>query len=131
MVFAKWVFRIAGIYGLLVLLPQYFLEEQIGRDNPPAITHPEYFYGFVGVAIAWQIVFLIIARDPIKYRLLMLPAVIEKATFSIAVFVLFTRERVSNDMLAAGSIDFVLGVLFVVAYLKTAPKNQEPTRTDQ
>jgi hypothetical protein len=131
MVFAKWVFRIAGIYGLLVLLPQYFLEAQIGRDNPPAITHPEYFYGFVGVAIAWQIVFLIIARDPIKYRLLMLPAVIEKATFSIAVFVLFAQGRVSNDMLAAGSIDFVLGVLFVVAYRKSVPQTQEPTRTAQ
>ena len=131
MVFAKWVFRIAGIYGLLVLLPQYFLAEQIGRDNPPPITHPEFFYGFVGVGLAWQVVFLIIARDPAKYRLLMLPAVLEKATFSIAVFVLFAQGRLSNDMLAAGSIDFVLGVLFVVAYQKTAPKTQEPTHAAQ
>ena len=23
MIFARWVFRVAGIYGLLVLLPQY------------------------------------------------------------------------------------------------------------
>ncbi len=37
--FAKWVFRIAGIYGLIVLVPMYFTESQISRDFPPAITH--------------------------------------------------------------------------------------------
>ena len=124
MAFARWVFRIAAVYGLAVLLPQYFLEEQIGRDDPPAVTHPEYFYGFVGVALSWQVAFLVIARDPVRYRPLMVPAVLEKATFSIAVFVLFAQGRVSATMLAAGSIDFVLGVLFLVAYLKPAPNDQ-------
>lgn len=50
--FTSRLFLIAGIYGLLVLVPQYFLEEKNGRDYPPAITHPEYYYGFVGVAVA-------------------------------------------------------------------------------
>jgi hypothetical protein len=50
--FARVVFLVAGIYGILVLLPQYFLEERIGIDSPPPITHPEHFYGFVGVALA-------------------------------------------------------------------------------
>ena len=50
--FARVVYFIAGIYGLLVLLPQYFLEEKTGRDFPPAITHPEFFYGFIAVAVA-------------------------------------------------------------------------------
>jgi hypothetical protein len=54
MKFAKYVFNIAGVYGLIVLTPQYFVERQIGVDYPPAITHPEYFYGFVGVAVSWQ-----------------------------------------------------------------------------
>ena len=39
--FASRVFRIAAIYGLIVLLPQYFMEGRIGRDTPPPITHPE------------------------------------------------------------------------------------------
>jgi hypothetical protein len=52
MKFAKIVFLIAGIQGLLILAPLYFLERTIGRQAPPAITHPEYFYGFVGVALA-------------------------------------------------------------------------------
>ena len=30
MKFAKYTFLIAGIYGLIVLVPQYFLENKIG-----------------------------------------------------------------------------------------------------
>jgi hypothetical protein len=28
--FSRWVFRLAGIYGLIVLVPQYFLEQKLG-----------------------------------------------------------------------------------------------------
>jgi hypothetical protein len=50
MTFARWTFRLAAIYGLIVLLPFYGLEQRIGHDTPPPITHPEYFYGFIGAA---------------------------------------------------------------------------------
>ena len=43
---ARWIFGIAGVYGILVIAPLYFMEARIGHDDPPAITHPEYFYGF-------------------------------------------------------------------------------------
>jgi hypothetical protein len=118
--FAKNTFLAAGIYGLVVLLPQYFLEQRTGRDFPPPITHPEYFYGFVGVAVAWQIVFLVISRDPIRYRPLMLVAVIEKASFGFPAIALYLSGRLSTQMLAAGLIDLVLGVLFIVSYTRTA-----------
>lgn len=45
--FARRVFLVAGIWGLLIMVPQYVLEDRIGRLTPPPITHPEYFYGFV------------------------------------------------------------------------------------
>jgi hypothetical protein len=77
MKFAKWVFLIAGIYGILAVAPMYFSEHQISRDYPPAITHPEYFYGFAGVTLAWQIAFLVVASNPGRFRLMMLPAVVE------------------------------------------------------
>src|SRR6188768_488615 len=112
--FARWVFRMAGIVGLLMLLPMYFLEEQIGRDQPPPIAHPEFFYGFIGVAVAWQLAFLAISLDPQRYRLLMLPAVIEKASFSSAAIVLFLGGRLAMPMLAAGLLDAIWGVLFAV-----------------
>ena len=118
--FAKLTFLIAGIYGLLALVPLYFMEQQTGRDYPPPITHPEYYYGFVGVAVAWQLAFLVMSRNPVRYRPLMIPAVIEKASFFIPVVWLYLQHRVSSFMLGAASIDGILGVLFTVAYLRTA-----------
>jgi hypothetical protein len=44
---AKIVFRIAGIWGLLIFTALYFLFDVIGRNDPPPITLPGFFYGFV------------------------------------------------------------------------------------
>ena len=46
MKFARVVFLIAGLYGLVVLTPGYFFEQAIGRETPPPITHPEFFMVF-------------------------------------------------------------------------------------
>jgi hypothetical protein len=116
MKFARWVFRIAGIYGLIVLAPQYFIEDRFGVENPPAITHAEFYYGFIGVAIAFQLVFLIIASDPAKYRAMMLPSVFEKFSFAIAAVVLFMQHRMPALLFAAGMIDLLLGVLFIISW---------------
>ena len=120
--FARRLFLIAGIYGLIVLLPQYFLEARTGRDFPPPITHPEYYYGFIGVAVAWQVLFLIISRDPVRYRAMMIPSVLEKATFGVAAVILFLTGRVPSLMLVFGLIDLTLGALFVAAYARTQAK---------
>jgi hypothetical protein len=119
MKFAKVVFWVAGIWGLLVITPLYFMFDQIGQKDPPAITHPGFYYGFVGVALAWQIAFLLIARDPVRFRPMMIPSVVEKFTWTIAVGVLVMQGRMHGSELVFGGTDFVLGVLFVVAYLKT------------
>jgi hypothetical protein len=122
MKFVKTVFYVAGVYGLIVLAPQYFWEEKNGRDFPPAITHPEYYYGFIGVALAFQVLFLIIARNPKRYRAAMIPAMIEKFSFGIAAVVLFLQDRLPAPLFGAAIIDLILGALFVVAYLKTERK---------
>ena len=119
MTFARRAFFVAGIYGLIVLLPMYFLEAKTGRDFPPAITHSEYYYGFIGIAVAWQFVFLIISRDPVRYRPIMIPAILEKAAFGVPAIVLFILGRLSAQMLGAGMIDLMLGVLFAIAYTRT------------
>jgi hypothetical protein len=120
--FSRWLFLIAGIYGLLFLVPFFFLEEKIGSDYPPAITHAEYYYGFVGVGFAWQVAFLIIGLDPVRYRRFMIPATLEKVTFGFAAIVLFLHDRIPMPVFASGCSDLVWAVLFVVAFLATAPK---------
>ena len=122
MTFARRVFTAAGIYGLVILLPLYFLEERTGIDQPPPINHPEYYYGFIGAAVAWQLVFLVMGRDPVKYRVLMLPAVVEKFTYGGAALVLLAQSRIPTPPFIGGMIDLLLGVLFIVAYAKTAPQ---------
>jgi hypothetical protein len=118
MKFAKVVFWIAGIWGVLVITPLYFMFDVIGRKDPPPITHPGFFYGFVGLGLAWQIAFLIIASDPVRYRPLMIASIVEKFSFGVAVVILVIQARTgSSDLLFAGT-DLLLGVLFVAAYLK-------------
>ena len=126
MKFAKYTFLVAGIYGLLVLLPQYFLEAKIGVDSPPAITHPEFFYGFVGVGIAFQLVFLVISLDPVKYSLFILPSIVEKFSFAIAATALFLGGRLAGQMFVAAMIDALFGVLFIVSWFKLAGMNEVP-----
>lgn len=119
--FASRVFLWAGIYGILVLAPQYLIELGVGPANALPIQRPEHFYGFIGVALAWQLAFLTMARDVHRYRLLMLPAVVEKLVFGIPVLLLFTAGRVGADVLVFGCIDLGLGVLFAVAFRLTRP----------
>jgi hypothetical protein len=52
----------------------------IGQKDPPPITHPGLFYGFVGVALVWQVVFIIVATDRVRYRPLMIPSILEKVS---------------------------------------------------
>lgn len=119
MKFARWVFLLAAIYGVLALLPMYFREAVVARDQPPAITHPEYYYGFVGVALAWQLAFLLLSHDPLRHRPLMLPATLEKVTFGGAMLVLYLQQRLSPLMLAAGAMDLLFATLFVLAWWRT------------
>lgn len=117
--FARTVFWIAGIWGVLVLAPLYFMFNLIGRNDPPAITHPGFFYGFAGTALAWQIAFFIIATNPARYRALMIPSVFVKFSYASAVLILVMQGRMRSSDLVFGGIDLVLGVLFVLAYFKT------------
>jgi hypothetical protein len=125
MTFARRVFLGAAIYGLAALVPQYFLEAKTGRDYPPPITHVEYFYGFIGIAVAWQLVFLLMSRDPVRYRPLMPVAVVEKAAFGVPAIALYLSGRLSAPMLGAGLMDLFLGTLFITAYIRTANLSSE------
>jgi vacuolar-type H+-ATPase subunit I/STV1 len=122
MKFAKIVFWVAGIWGFLIITPLYFMFDLIGRNDPPPITHPGFFYGFTGVALVWQVAFILIATDPVRFRPFMIPAILEKLAFFVPVLALVLQKRMHASDLIFACIDLLLGTLFVVAYLRT-PKS--------
>ena len=119
--FAKIVFWIAGIWGVLTLTPLYFMFDVISRNDPPPITHPGFFYGFAGAGLAWQIAFFFIARDPERHRPLMIPSVVEKFSYGLAVVALVLQGRMHPADIVFAGTDLLLGLLFVVAYYRTRP----------
>jgi len=116
------VFLIAGVWGIVVLTPLYFLLDAIGRNYPPPVTHADFYYGFIGAAIAWQLAFLVIANDPVRFRLMMLPAMVEKFGYVATLTVLYGQGRLAVGQFAVCGPDFILGLLFVAAFLRTSPK---------
>ena len=119
MKFAKVVYWIAAIWGFPVMGMLLFMFDLIGKNDPPPITHPGFYYGFVTVGLAWQAAFVVIARDPIRMRPMMIPAMIEKFAYAIAMVVLYFQARLKAPDLVFVAADTLLGVLFVAAYAKT------------
>jgi|SRR5690242_2275071 hypothetical protein len=119
MTFARTVFLIAGIWGIVVLTPLYWLHDITGRAYAVPMESPQFFYGFFGVALTWQLAFLAIAWNPVRLRPMMLLGVVEKLSYVITLAVLYRQARISSDDTTAAIPDLLLGVLFLVAFLKT------------
>src|SRR5262252_6070133 len=114
--FARIVFYAAAVWGILVITPLFFIFNIIGRSDPPPITHPGFYYGFVTTALAWQIAFLVIASSPLRLRPMMIPSVIEKFGYAVAVVVLVLQNRMHASDLVLAIVDALFGLLFIVAF---------------
>ena len=117
--FARTVFIGAGIWGIAVLVPLYWLIDITGRPYPPPADYPQFFYGFLSVALAWQIAFLIIGINPLLFRALMIPSMLEKFGWVATLAVLYGRSRITAIDAQAAVPDLALGILFAVAFAKT------------
>jgi len=120
--FARTVFMTAGILGFLILLPMYFTLQWAGQHSPPAITHPEFYFSAVTVGVVWQFAFLLIARDPIRYRPLMPIAMLEKFGFVTTLAVLVLSHQIPLHDALVSLFDLTLCLFFVAAWLRT-PKH--------
>lgn len=117
--FAKIVFVGAGIWGILVLTPLYFLVDITGKPWPAPANYPHFFYGFISVAMAWQVAFLLIGADPARFRLMMIPAILEKLGHVTTVATLFAGGRITTADAGTALPDLILGTLFVAAFIAT------------
>ena len=68
--------------------------------------------------LVWQIAFLIIARDPVRYVPLMPALFLEKLLYPIVVFTLYAQGRVSAQSFPGPIIDLVWLSLFLVVWTK-------------
>lgn len=116
---ARWIFGLAAAFGIAGLAPLYLMEGWIAENAPPAISHPEYFYGFLGVTLAWQIMYAFIAFDPLRYRPVMPVGALGKLSFVAACTALYLEGRAAAPVFAASLFDLVFVVLFAAAWLKT------------
>ena len=71
------------------------------------------------MTLAWQVAFLIISTDPVRFRPLMIAAVLEKGVYLVTLTVLYLQGRLEFGQFAVISPDGILCVLFIVAFLKT------------
>ena len=111
MKFARWIFLIAGIYGVVVLTP--------GLLMPPQGA-PEFYYGFIGSALVWQLAFFIVARDPVGFRALMPICMLEKLAFFVTCLALrFTGQMDASPIFIGAMIDGLWLLLFVWAWFAT------------
>lgn len=117
--FARIVFIVAGVWGIAVLTPIYFLVDVTGRQYARPAEYPQFFYGFLSVAIAWQIAFLVIGSNPPRFRPLMIPAIVEKLGWVAGLAILHGQGRVSAVDAQALWPDLMLGLLFIAAFAKT------------
>ena len=118
---ARQLFRGAAVYGLIILLPLYFLERQVAAPAA-SLDHPIYYYGFVGAAAAWQLVYWTIGGDPVAYRAFMPLAVVAKFGFWVPSLILWLNGRAPTSTFAVTNGDLILGIAFFLAWrtLKTS-----------
>jgi hypothetical protein len=119
MKFAKITFYAALVWGILILTPLFFIFDVIGRQDPPPITHPGFYYGFLTAGLAWQFAFLVIARDPVRFRTMMIPSILEKWGYGLSFAILYMQHRLHPQDLMFAAIDTLFGALFLIAFVKT------------
>jgi hypothetical protein len=113
--FIKWIFRTAGIFGLLTMIPIIFAEKLIEQIMPPAVNHPEFFYGFVLLNLCWQVLYLFLSQDPLRFRPLMIPAFLAKVSAPLALGWLVLQGRISSQWMQTAILDGVFALLFLIA----------------
>ena len=79
--------------------------------------------------MAWQVAFLIMAREPVRYRPLMPVTWIEKLLYPGAVWMLYFKGRVPIDSARIATFDLVWLALFVIAWVNKGIVTRRRART--
>lgn len=83
------------------------------------LTRPEHHCGFLGAAVAMQLIYLNVARDAGGRA--------GQLAFFVPVPILWLQKRAGAAMLAFASVDFALAIAFVWASLRTDAEERRLT----
>ena len=111
-IFIRRVMIGAAVYGFIGAATLYF------TDAPD--PHRLLYFAFAGIALVFQGVFLVIARDPRRFAPLLPLCVFEKVSFGIPALAFAARGQAEAPMALGGAVDLLLAVLFVIAWRKMA-----------
>ncbi len=106
--FARRVFIGAALYGFVGASTLYL------TDAPD--PHRLLYFAFAGIALVFQGVFLVIARDPLRFEPLMPLCVFEKLSFGVPALAFYARGQAEAGMALGGAVDLLLAVLFFIAW---------------
>jgi hypothetical protein len=103
------------------------LSESFSLSPPPGACSrwsPDY-YGFIGIALVFQLIFILIAINPARYRVLIPLSILEKLSFFLPVTILYTQGRVAMGPVFVGAmVDGLFMLLFALAWLVSRKAGQ-------
>jgi hypothetical protein len=115
---ARWVFLIAGILDLLPVVPLAYAAISNGEAILPDVASMGlFFYVSVFQYVCWQMLYIVLARDPVRYRPMMIPAFLVEVTAPFNPAWLFLYGF--RFWIPIAVVDLVLAILFVVAFWLT------------
>jgi hypothetical protein len=108
---ARWIFLIAGVFGLLLMIPIAVDVKVIGQIVPPGGS---FFYGSIMLNMCWQILYIFLSRDPVRYRPMMIPSFLAEASapFASTWLYLYGYRLWIPTVVADGAF----AILFLVAF---------------
>lgn len=110
--FTRRVLIAAAIYGFIGGATLYFA--------PAPDPHRLLYFAFAGIALVFQGVFLVIARDPRRYAAFLPLCIFEKLSFAIPALAFAARGQAEMTMALGGAADMLLAVLFLIAWRRMA-----------
>ena len=106
--FASRIYFWCAVFGIGVLALAYLQPV----PDPWHLTH----LGFVGTALVFQGIFLVIARDPLRYEPIMPVTFFEKLCFGVPAVAFAMNGQADVASAVFGAIDLVMMVLFIIAW---------------
>lgn len=110
--FTSRIMIAAAIYGLIGASTLYLAE----APDP----HRLLYFAFAGIALVFQGVFLVIARDPRRFQPLLPLCFFEKVSFAVPALAFAARGQATPSLALGGAVDLLLAVLFVLCWRKMA-----------